>query len=91
MNMLQWMKVIKNKKMRGIACIAGNLFSITTDGGIDAKWKLQEAYYVAQGCIIIKGEDLRFATKKCECNQCKTLKHEFHDLIEEVREEARNE
>ena len=73
--------------MTGIACIAGNIFSMTVNRAIDAEWKLQEAYYVAQGCQIIKGDNIRFAEKKCECDHCKTLEHKFHDLIEEIKDE----
>lgn len=69
--------------MTGIACKNGKIFSACVDKYIDAEWKLQEAYYKAQGCVIIKREPMML--ESCECEHCKTLEHNFEDLIEEIK------
>ena len=52
--------------MTGIQCSQGHLFSMCNDDYIDAEWKLQECYYMSQGCEIVKEDYLSFSPpKKC--------------------------
>ena len=71
--------------MIGILCKNGNMFSAIVDQYVNAEWKLQEKYYEAQGCTVVKSDSMSF--EKCDCDHCKTLEHEFEVLIEEVRNE----
>lgn len=67
-----------------IKCKSGNIFSATVAKYADAEWKLQEAYYKAQGCIVEKQESATFGS--CNCDHCDSLEHKFEDLIEEIKE-----
>lgn len=71
--------------MIGISCKNGKVFSACDEDCIDAEWKLQEFYYKAQGCEIIKLDEVNF--EECDCEHCKTLEHQFHKLIDEIIEE----
>ena len=70
--------------MRGIKCKSGHFFSAFR-GNVDAEWKLQEAYYKAQGCTVEESENLIFS--ECNCEHCESLEHEFENLINEVKSE----
>lgn len=70
-------------KMTAIQCEKGNTFAGSVTEYIDAEWKLQEAYYKAQGCKVVEVESISF--DGCGCEHCKTLEHKFEELIEEVR------
>lgn len=72
--------------MIGIKCKSGHVFSACNENYIDAEWKLQEAYYKAQGCEVELSDEIRFS--ECNCNHCKSLEHEFEKLIEEVKSEV---
>lgn len=67
--------------MIGIKCKSGHVFSACNF--IDAEWKLQEAYYKAQGCEVEESESVRFSS--CNCEHCQSLEHEFENLIEEIK------
>lgn len=69
--------------MRVIKCKSGNAFSANTDTNIDAEWKLEEAYYVAQGCVAITAKRVNLV--ECDCEHCQSLDHEFENLIESIR------
>jgi hypothetical protein len=71
--------------MKAIKCKAGNVFAACSGDFIDALWKLEEAYYKAQGCIVEDIEEVRFSG--CTCEHCKTLEHEFENLIEDIKNE----
>jgi hypothetical protein len=71
--------------MVGIKCKSGNVFSACNSNYVDAEWKLQEAYYKAQGCEVEESESVKFSN--CDCEHCKTLEHEFEKLIDEIKEE----
>jgi len=66
-----------------IKCKSGKVFAATVAKYVDAEWKLQEAYYKAQGCTTEKVEFV--VAGNCNCGHCKSLEHNFDDLIEEVR------
>lgn len=68
--------------MIGIKCKGGNVFSATIKRAVDAEWKLEEAYYKAQGCEVIESKDIRLG--KCSCEHCGTLEHNFHELLDEI-------
>lgn len=78
-------KIKKITTMTGIACKNRHIFSMIVDEYIDAEWKLQEAYYKAQGCQIIKGDNLNL-TQANKCESCQKLEHQFDNLIKEVLE-----
>ncbi|MFA9202182.1 MAG: hypothetical protein ACEQSC_01360 [Candidatus Nanopelagicaceae bacterium] len=69
--------------MIGIKCKSGHVFAACNSDYIDAEWKLQEAYYKAQGCEVIKSESVRFSS--CNCKHCQSLEHEFENLIDEIQ------
>lgn len=70
--------------MIAIKCKAGKIFSaISSNEMADAEWKLQAAYYKAQGCTV--EEDNVNTFEHCDCDHCKTLEHEFEILIEEIK------
>lgn len=69
-----------------IKCLCGTSFSAVVADYVDAEWKLQEAYYKAQGCLVEEQEQVNFG--KCDCDHSKSLEHEFESLIEEVRNEG---
>jgi hypothetical protein len=73
------------KNMVAIKCKSGRIFSACNENYMDAEWKLQEAYYKAQGCTVELLDEVRFS--ECECDHCKSLEHEFENLIEEVKSE----
>ena len=53
----------------------------------DAEWKLQEAYYKAQGCEVVKDDNLRFSNPNDYfCSHCNSLEHEFENLIDEIKD-----
>lgn len=68
-----------------IKCKSGIAFAAVNENFIDAEWKLQEAYYKAQGCTTEKQEQLKFQI--CECTHCQSLEHNFEDLIDEIKNE----
>lgn len=69
--------------MTAIQCKSGLNFSACVTEYIDAEWKLQEAYYKAQGCKVVQVESVNWGG--CKCEHCKNLEHNFEDLIEEIR------
>lgn len=73
--------------MTGIQCHQEHVFSMISDDYIDAEWKLQECYYMSQGCEIVKDEFLSFSPPNKACPHCSILEHEFEDLIEEIKGE----
>lgn len=72
--------------MIGIKCKSGVFFSACNENFIDVEWKLQEAYYKAQGCLVEEVKEVSFSN--CECEHCKLLEHEFDSLIEIVIDNA---
>ena len=70
--------------MTGIQCRKGHIFSMCVDHAKDAEWKLQEAYYKAQGCKVVIGENLRFSNPDNNCTHCNSLEHAFENLIEQI-------
>ena len=72
--------------MIGIKCKSGHVFSACNENYIDAEWKLQEAYYKAQGCEVELSNEVRFS--ECNCEHCQSLEHEFENLIEEIKSEV---
>ncbi len=74
--------------MIGISCKSGNIFSMIVKDFADAEWKLQEKYYVAQGCVIVNEDGLRFT--KCDCEHCNSLEHDFENLIQEIVDNNQN-
>lgn len=73
--------------MTGIQCRKGHIFAMIVDNQVNsAEWKLEEAYYKAQGCEVVKDEQLRF-TQPEMCSHCDSLEHEFESLIEEIKEQ----
>ncbi len=70
--------------MTGIKCKEGHIFSMCVDYAKDAEWKLQEAYYKAQGCEVVMNENLRFSNPDNHCTHCNSLEHEFENLIEQI-------
>lgn len=69
--------------MTAIQCKSGKTFAFAITKYIDAEWKLQEAYYEAQGCRVFQVSSVDF--ESCECEHCKRLEHKFEELIEEIR------
>ena len=69
--------------MIAIKCKSGKVFAATVAKYADAEWKLQEAYYKAQGCTVEPQESVQF--RNCKCDHCKSLEHEFENLIEEIQ------
>jgi hypothetical protein len=45
--------------MIGIKCKSGTRFQLVTKITFDAEWKLQEAYYKAQGCEVELSDEVR--------------------------------
>jgi hypothetical protein len=72
-----------------IACKSGVPFAGQNPEYMDAEGLLEQAYYKAQGCIVSEVEVITFAN--CDCDHCKSLNHDFDKLIEEIKEEVRNE
>ena len=71
--------------MTGIQCRKGHIFAMIVDNQVNsAEWKLEEAYYKAQGCEVVRDEHLRFAKPEM-CSHCDSLEHEFKELIEEIK------
>ena len=70
--------------MLAIKCKSGKTFAACVAKYADAEWKLQEAYYKAQGCTVEKVDIV--SAGNCNCEHCKSLEHDFDDLIEEVKE-----
>ena len=78
----------RNREMTGIQCRKGHVFSMIVDHAKDAEWKLQEAYYKAQGCEVVMDDNLRFSNpNEYICSHCNSLEHEFENLIEEIKNE----
>ena len=72
--------------MTGIQCRSGHVFSMIIDSEAkSAIWKLEEAYYKAQGCEVVKEEYLKFSQHDGLCSHCESLEHEFENLIEEIK------
>lgn len=69
--------------MTAIQCKSGKTFAGSVTSFIDAEWKLQEAYYKAQGCNVVQVDSVKF--ESCKCEHCKNLEHKFEELIEEIR------
>jgi|AntRauTorckE6833_2_1112554.scaffolds.fasta_scaffold66117_1 phage portal protein BeeE len=69
--------------MIAITCKNGNAFSAIVDEHADAEWKLEELYYKDQGCIVVKSESIQL--KECTCDHCKSLEHEAHTLVEDIK------
>ena len=68
--------------MIGIKCRSGRFFSACINNCVDAEWKLQEAYYKAQDCVVEESEEIRLS--ECDCEHCQSLEHNFEVLIEEI-------
>jgi hypothetical protein len=62
-----------------ISCKSGKTFLASSNS--DAEWKLNAAYYVAQGCIEGTSESVEYC--ECKCDHCKSLEHEFEELLDE--------
>lgn len=74
--------------MKGIQCTHGHVFSMIIDSESNsAEWKLEEFYYKAQGCEIVKEDSLKFSQSENLCSHCESLEHEFEKLIEEIKNE----
>jgi hypothetical protein len=73
--------------MTGIQCRSGHVFSMINDNYKDAEWKLQEYYYIAQGCEVVTEEFLSFSDPNKLCSHCDSLEHKFEELIEEIKDE----
>lgn len=73
--------------MTGIQCRSGHVFSMINDNYKDAEWKLQEYYYIAQGCEVVEEENLHFSNPNNLCSHCESLEHEFETLIEIIKNE----
>lgn len=74
--------------MKGIQCRKGHVFSIINDSEANsAEWKLEEFYYKAQGCELVKEAYLKFSQLDVLCSHCESLEHEFKNLIEEIKNE----
>lgn len=72
--------------MTGIQCRSGHVFSMIIDSEANnAKWKLEECYYMSQGCEVVKEPSLSFSPPNKNCHHCSILEHEFENLIEEVK------
>lgn len=72
--------------MTGIQCRSGHVFSMIIDSEAkSAIWKLEEIYYKAQGCEVVKEDNLRFSDPNTYCSHCNSLEHEFENLIEEIK------
>lgn len=73
--------------MTGIECNQGHIFSMIIDSeSNNAEWKLEEWYYKAQGCYVIKSDELSFSKPENNCSHCSILEHKFEDLIEEIKD-----
>lgn len=74
--------------MTAIQCRRGHVFLMVNDSEIHtAEWKLEQAYYKAQGCEVLKNNKLSFTKPDHTCDHCSKLEHEFHILIEEIKNE----
>lgn len=76
-------------KVRVIKCSENHhVFAACITDHVDARWKLQEVYYKAQGCVVETQKNFEFANNDLsnKCLHCTSLKHEFDKLIEEVIE-----
>lgn len=71
-----------------IVCKSGKAFVGCSPDFIDAEWKLQEAWYKAQGCIVSEVESMTL--EQCDCDHCKSLDHSFDELIQEIKDEEWN-
>jgi len=71
--------------MRVIKCQSGCIFSACVEEHINAEWKLQEAYYKAQGCTVesVESAKVKMSTNS-NCKYCLSLEHKFEELIEEI-------
>ena len=69
--------------VKSIQCKNGVTFSACVADYVDAEWKLQEAYYIAQGCEVKVTEKSEFGV--CICDHCDTLEHEFENMIDEIK------
>ena len=72
------------KGMTAIQCKSGKTFAGSVTKYRDAEWKLQEAYYKAQGCKVVEVDSVTW--EGCECEHCEGLEHKFEELIEEIKE-----
>lgn len=76
--------------MKAIQCNQDHIFSAIIDSeSKTAEWKLEEAYYMAQGCEVIEIENVVFSQDK-KCSHCSILEHNFENLIEEIKESVCN-
>ncbi len=67
-----------------IACKSGNIFSACIEEESNSlDWLVQVGYYAQQGCVIEKKEDGTWKFSPCDCEHCKTLKHDHPTLDEE--------
>lgn len=74
--------------MTGIQCNQGHVFSMIIDSESEkAIWKLEECYYMSQGCEVIKEEDFKFSGDTGDCPHCSILEHDFEELMEEITNE----
>ena len=72
--------------MVGIQCYKGHVFAmIINSEAKSAEWKLEECYYMSQGCEIVKEDYLQFSKPDENCYHCSILEHKFEELIEEIR------
>jgi len=72
--------------MIGIKCKSGHVFCACNSDYTDAEWRLQEAYYKAQGCTVEEHDEIRFSENE-GCVDCGSLEHEFEKLIEQIKSE----
>lgn len=71
--------------MIAIKCKSGKTFAACNSNYVDAEWKLQEAYYKAQLCVVEEVETVSF--ESCDCQHCAILEHDFENLIEQIKNE----
>lgn len=73
--------------MIGIQCRKGHVFSMIIESEADSpEWKLEEFYYLAQGCNIVREDYLRFSHPDGLCTHCESLEHELDNLIDKLKE-----
>lgn len=75
--------------MKGIQCKNGHVFSMIIDSESSSPlWKLEEHYYKSQGCELVKEDYLKFSQPDGLCSHCKSLEHDFENLIELIIADA---
>lgn len=66
-----------------IKCKSGTPIAACVEGHeTAADWRIREIYYKAQGCTVGRQETV--TGSDCECAHCKSLVHDYEELIEEL-------